>query len=82
MLPDRNILKTAKTILKIQDKLHPLLFGEDGFMLEETRQEPRIFSDRILQNQQTFRSLTKIISRNMPILRPGAFLPALSAASS
>lgn len=39
MLPDRNILKTAKTILKIQDKLHPLLFGEDGFMLEETRQE-------------------------------------------
>lgn len=32
---------------------------------------PRIFSDRILQNQQTFRSLTKIISRNMPILRPG-----------
>lgn len=39
MLPDRNILKTAKTILKIQDRLHPLLFGEDGYMLEETRQE-------------------------------------------
>lgn len=39
MLPDRNILKTAKTILKIQDRLHPLLFGEDGYMLGETRQE-------------------------------------------
>ena len=39
MLPDRNILKTAKTILKIQDKLHPLLLGRDGFMLEATRPE-------------------------------------------
>lgn len=28
MLPDRNILKTAKTILKIQDRLHPLLLGK------------------------------------------------------
>lgn len=28
MLPDRNILKTAKTILKIQDRLHRSFLGK------------------------------------------------------